>query len=228
METDALKSAATPLDHAEAIVLLPFYATGVLDPSERRAVESHLQSCIACRRELTNERRTQRAFQQSEPIDAMINASYQRMTALLDLPAGPRQSAGEVKHVAPRPAHRAPWLAVAMAASVAAVVVGSLGLWTGTADAPAPYRTLAREEATAYRIVADAQVVFRHGVAPARAAATLHAEGLEVLSGPSAVEAYAVRRHPGNDRPLQQVLAAVAARPEVLQVYPSAVAGERR
>ena len=36
--------------HEEAEVLLPWYATGQLEPDERALVENHLKSCAECKR----------------------------------------------------------------------------------------------------------------------------------------------------------------------------------
>lgn len=64
--------------HDEAEVLLPWYATGQLDPLERRLVERHLVSCSHCSRALGME---YRLMEQVGELAPEIDASWARLRA---------------------------------------------------------------------------------------------------------------------------------------------------
>ena len=63
--TDPIKGLVNP--HEQAEELLPWYATGQLDPDDSAIVESHLASCAHCRRQLGIERRMVEEFASFTP-----------------------------------------------------------------------------------------------------------------------------------------------------------------
>jgi hypothetical protein len=219
------------LDHNEAIFLLPFYATGALRGAEGDAVAQHVQGCVTCRRELSNEKRTRQAFRALDPLDAMANSFYERMVSQLDgIPVSengwtPHPSTSKKRPVLDsraRQSDRRRWMSAALAASLVAIMFGGLYFVAG----PAPqltYRTLAINETSSFRLLSDAQVVFKPNVDPRIIRETLNTLDLEVLSGPNAIHAYSVRLKPEAEKKssLDEVLVALRERPWVAAAYRS-------
>jgi anti-sigma factor RsiW len=69
--------------HKEAEELLPWYATGQLEPEEQALVESHLSNCAHCRRQLAFERRMVDEFAEMKPE---IDSGWARLKQRLDVP----------------------------------------------------------------------------------------------------------------------------------------------
>jgi hypothetical protein len=216
INTNHLNNASTLLPHDEALALLPFLATGALHGAEREAVDVHVQTCVTCRRELINEKRTQQAFQQTETVNSMAHSSYQRLATQLDALAplpSPQLRAMPTRRV------RAPWFATALAASLVALMLGGAAYLKVVPDAaPTLYRTLALGDTNRYRLMSDAQVAFKVTLAPAHARAVLEAHGLEVLSGPNAIGVFSVRAKSAT-RDLDEVLATLRAQPAIAMAY---------
>jgi hypothetical protein len=79
--------------HKRVWDLLPWYASGTLEGSEQRAVESHLAACAPCREELAVQRQLSQALQQvPEVAPAPHPAQFARLMARIDSEetAGPR------------------------------------------------------------------------------------------------------------------------------------------
>src|SRR6266550_177105 len=67
--------------HEEAEVLLPWYATGQLEPGERALVENHLESCAECKRLLALEHRMVEEFQ---ALDPGIDSGWARLRGRIE------------------------------------------------------------------------------------------------------------------------------------------------
>ena len=65
--------------HDDISLLLPWYANGSLDSSQKTLVEEHVRYCMSCRRELVTERRTLEAFHHENPLDQSIQAGFERL-----------------------------------------------------------------------------------------------------------------------------------------------------
>lgn len=204
---------AATYEHDEVIQLLPFFATGALRGTQRAGVERHLQVCITCRRELANEKLTHQAFRRVEPADNMASLAYARLSAQL---AGP---AGTPPDVPARRRRPEPWIASALAASLLALVAGGLLEFRSEETRDPVFRTLAREEAVAYRARGDARVVLQAALSRARARELLAGAGFDVLGGPDALGVYVVRLSAPSGRSLEDALASVRALPEVRAAY---------
>jgi hypothetical protein len=74
-----------PLDHERAFELLPWLVNGTLRVQERDAVEQHVRTCIACRRELKEQQRLQTAFR-GQPTVHIVSArtGLERLDSRLD------------------------------------------------------------------------------------------------------------------------------------------------
>ena len=191
--------------HSELQLLLPWYANGTLEESERRSLDEHLAGCADCRVELERCRALGSALAlATPPAPAPHPAQLARLLARIergeldrehDADEGARASARRSWRVAatwratPRAARW--WLAVQTAALVAAAV------WIG---APAPtetrqFRTLAQTEPAARR--AQLRVVFSPGVGESEMRALLLEARAEIVGGPSPLGAYALALEPG-------------------------------
>jgi hypothetical protein len=62
--------------HRQIQLLLPWYLNKSLQQDERQQVESHLRSCILCKRELVVLRKLAAAVQQSADLDVAAEASF--------------------------------------------------------------------------------------------------------------------------------------------------------
>lgn len=127
--------------HGRMKQLLPWYANGTLDATERATVESHLQTCEACRAEV-DDLRTVAELLERESADAAAEAAFVRIRGRLD-----------------EPAQRSPWGAVRdwlqsrgtpvlLAAQFVAVIGLSVALWQTdeqTDKLTANYRTLSAD-----------------------------------------------------------------------------------
>jgi anti-sigma factor RsiW len=70
-----------PIDdpqHSEAAELLPWFANGTLDESERTKVERHLADCIACKQDLVDLRNVQAMFS-AEAMDQAASEGLARV-----------------------------------------------------------------------------------------------------------------------------------------------------
>jgi anti-sigma factor RsiW len=86
--TDPTRPDVQPHDAAEE--LLPWYATGQLEPEERALVEKHVASCAHCRRQLAFERRMIDEFAAMTP---QVDTGWARLKAQIDppRPVAPRE-----------------------------------------------------------------------------------------------------------------------------------------
>jgi hypothetical protein len=77
--------------HQEIELLLPWYLNQSLEHDERQQVESHLRSCILCRRELVGLRKLAAVVNQSSDLDVAAEASFAGMRAKLQTTESIRQ-----------------------------------------------------------------------------------------------------------------------------------------
>ena len=70
--------------HDEAEELLPWYATGQLDPEQRALVEQHLLTCAHCEQQLALERRLIGQLREMTPE---VESGWARLRARIDAPA---------------------------------------------------------------------------------------------------------------------------------------------
>ena len=174
-------------DHREIDRLLPWYASGAIEPDQRDRVDAHLAECVRCQRELE--------WLQSLPFDADalpaeteadIEQALQRLRGRLDAGAGQRVRLS--LHNAHRGWRRAPvWTRWALAAQVALCCGLVAALLTQHTDAP--YHTLgaANPDSAAEARLA---VVFDPSISLVRVNALLQASGARIVDGPTATGAY--------------------------------------
>ena len=78
--------------HQQILLLLPWYLNQSLEQDERQQVESHLRSCILCRRELVVLRKLAAAVKQSSDLDVAAEASFASLRAKLQTAEPIRQN----------------------------------------------------------------------------------------------------------------------------------------
>jgi anti-sigma factor RsiW len=204
--------------HEETRLLLPWYATGRLEPDDAARVEAHVNGCARCRAELKLERRLK--------------------AEVADLPSGVDHGwAAMLERLQPPPARRAlgwswftnraggpwragrPWIGWAVAAGAGAVlVVGALSPRAPT-PAAAAYHTLATPPAVR---PGNVVVVFRPEATEAQIRAALTAGGARLVDGPTAADAY-VLNVPASQR--ERALASLRASGQVVAAEPVDAAG---
>jgi anti-sigma factor RsiW len=173
----------SPNEHERAFELLPWFVNGRLDAAEREGVESHLRSCLPCRRELKEQQRLRTALREQPAVHISPQTSFERLTRRLAEPVP----------VSPRPPPR-PFAALARFAAVGAAGIALLGLlfWLAPRE-PEPdaaYRTLAT---SAVGHGARVDIVFVESTMPAERERVVASIGGEITSGPSEVGRYTVQ-----------------------------------
>jgi anti-sigma factor RsiW len=182
--------------HDAAEELLPWYATGQLDPEERALVESHLSSCAHCRRQLAFERRMVQEFATLTPeIDTGWARLKQRIEPSRYSALRERwwdkvaQDAAELWQTLSRPAIAA--LAVVQVALIglAAVLVSlSQESYQALGSAPPPQS-------------ANVIAMFRADTTESQLRALLQTNGASLVGGPTSADAYLLQV-PAQSRPV--------------------------
>jgi anti-sigma factor RsiW len=193
--------------HDEAEELLPWYATGQLEPDDRARVERHLYACAVCREQLMVERRLIGEFQATSP---QMESGWARLRARIEPPrpaTPPRPSMlAELWSILSRPAVAT--LAVAQLAFV--VVAGSALLSLSRPD----YHALGSAPEPA---AANAIVMFRAAATQRHVSQALNAAGASIVGGPTATGAYLVHLDPAKR---QSALAQLQANGDVELAQP--------
>ncbi|HEY1143268.1 MAG TPA: zf-HC2 domain-containing protein [Sphingomicrobium sp.] len=193
--------------HREAEALLPWYATGQLDPEDRVIVETHLSSCAHCQRQLQAERRLIDQFQSAAPVDP----GWERLRQRIAVPSpkqrrGVRETAAEVWHILTRPAVAALATAqVAFVALAATLLPSTTPAYVALGDKPAA--------APAANII----IMFRPEATVADMRDALKASGASMVDGPTAADAYLLRVA---DRDRSAALVKLGADDDVMMAQP--------
>lgn len=166
--------------HDEAEILLPWYATGQLEPRDRLVVERHLSSCATCRKQLALERRLVDEFRTFAPeVDAGWARLRRRMEPGRDLRGPVRGRARARRNVL-----RNPVVAGLAAAQLALLVLG--GSWLVSMSRPS-YQALGSAPAP---VAADMIVIFRPQATERDVRAALRSVDASIVDGPTATDAY--------------------------------------
>ena len=176
--------------HDEAEELLPWYATGQLDETERERVEAHLAACSDCRDQLALERQRVQAFRAYSP---QLESGWRRLRAQIEVPvtsAGRprppmRQTAAELWAAFTRPVV----VAFATVQVVFLTFASGLLIWLSQ---PA-YQALGSKPAPAS---ANLIVMFSPSSTEQDVRVTLRAAGASIVGGPTEAGAYLVHVPP--------------------------------
>ena len=166
--------------HDQAEELLPWYATGQLDPADRMLVESHLSSCARCQRQLGVERQLIDEFHLLEPrIDtgwALMRARVAPQTAR---PSRIPSAIRDVWALLRRPA-----VATLAVAQIAFLIMAGTVLMSLSRPS---YRALGSPSATP---TANIIVMFRPEATEEDIRETLRARDASLVGGPTLADAY--------------------------------------
>ena len=160
----------------EAEELLPWYASGRLDPADRLLVEEHLSSCAGCREQLTVERRLIKEFRSLAPE---VDAGWARLRSRIAPRPASRKEARPMWWIARHPA-----VATLAAAQLAFLIIGAaLLLWLSRPS----YQALGSSPPSP---TADVIVMFRADATVEDVKSTLRAANASIIDGPTAADAY--------------------------------------
>lgn len=166
--------------HDEAEILLPWYATGQLEPQDRLVVERHLSSCATCREQLALERRLVDEFRTSTPE---VDAGWARLRRRME-PGRDRRGPVQGRARARWNVLRNPVIAGLAAAQLALLVLG--GSWLVSMSRPS-YQALGSAPAP---VSADMIVIFRPQATERDVRAALRSIDASIVDGPTATDAY--------------------------------------
>ncbi len=182
--------------HDDTSALLPWYATGRLDPDDTARVEAHLATCTQCQADLVLERRLAAAVADLPAddigdVDDAFNAIKDKLT--------PREPflKRNAERVGRDWGQSASWLRWAIAAQLVLLIGGGALLLRPQPQAQAQakvYHTLSAAPAPA---AANIVVVFRPEVTEADLRQTLRGVDARVVDGPTVADAYLLHVEPG-------------------------------
>lgn len=180
----------TDEQHEEADALLPWYATGEIEPRDRAIVETHLATCGECRDQLALERRLVDEFHAHSPG---VDSGWARLRGRIEAPHPQRAKSRavwqEIWQALARPA-----VAAIAAAELAIITIGGAVL---SFSQPA-YQALGSASAPAS---ANALVMFRSSATEQDIGKLLKASNATIVGGPTPTDAYLVHV-PGAHRKL--------------------------
>lgn len=172
--------------HRHTQEALPWYVTDTLDDQERAAVDAHLASCAACRRDLEAERELAEQFV-GLPLNA--DAGWAAVRSRMQgqgRPSGLHKLGLALTGWLARPA-RLGWIV----ASQALVLVAATVVYTALPQQPAAeYHALsAQPVSNAGNVI----VMFRPDISEQRLRSTLAGHKASIVDGPTAAGAYVLR-----------------------------------
>jgi hypothetical protein len=175
-----------PGEHEAVALLLPWYVNHSLEGEEQARVQAHLRHCLVCRRELMGLQTMAASLAEAPLLDLKPGAAYARFQrrlpprAVAAPPVATRRR--RFRPSAPR------WLAAAAAMLLLALPLSL----TWQAEQPtAGFRTLSDRPPA--KTGGNLRLVFAPELPAERIAKLLQEVGGQVVDGPSAVGAYAVR-----------------------------------
>jgi hypothetical protein len=178
--------------HQEAEELLPWYATGRLEPDEVAVVEQHLSSCAHCRRQLAFEHRLEAEFAAASPE---ADAGWERLKHRLQTPPLPTARAARrwsaFRDSGRKTFGRPVFVAIAAAQLAFLAITGTLLFslsqpsYRALGSAPAPQS-------------ANVIVMFRGDTSEAQFRTLLDGNDATLVGGPTPADAYLLRVAPAS------------------------------
>ncbi len=174
--------------HEEVEVLLPWYATGQIDPSDRERVEAHLSTCARCQRQLESEHILIEQFRSLTPE---IDTGWARLRAQIEPGRSerprPRRFLADIWDFLGRPA-----VAALAAAQLAFVIIAGALLWSLNRP-ESTYQTLGTSSSPG---TANVIVIFRPDATEEDIRDALRASSASLVGGPTAADAYLINVPP--------------------------------
>lgn len=191
--------------HDQAEELLPWYATGQLDPADRGRLEAHFASCARCQRRLGLERAL---IDQVRSLNPDVENGWARLRSRIQ--ARPRRSPIALAARDAWSLLRRPAVAAVATAQLAVLAVGAWLLQPLTQPA---FVALGSSQAAAANVI----VMFRADAREADLRAALDASGATLAGGPTEAGAYLLHVTPAA-RPA--AVAKLSADPNVTLAQP--------
>jgi hypothetical protein len=174
--------------HIESSELLPWYATGTLEPLEHTKVEQHLMECITCRNELRNIRAMQAEIASAQDADPAVGFGFARIKERIEKIESGRARSVSMRTLTAQWLASSPWIRGALFAETAMVL--ALASYVFLANpSPQYYRTLGATPTpatTRTKIV----VVFDRAIAEGKIRDVLMGVDARIIDGPSREGAY--------------------------------------
>lgn len=228
--------------HQQILLLLPWYLNQSLEFAEQQQVESHIRTCMLCRRELVHLRKVSEAVRQASDLDVAAEASFHALKAKLhtvrQLPpesvvpqsgsrlAGHNNVDSGLSPRCPTDSGQRLWAylggrgaQLAIAASLLLAII-PLVMKTGHSPASAEYYTLSDSKPESSP-VPQLRVVFKNSLSDADLnvfLAQIHGRRIE---GPNSIGAYTVQLETAKDSPrLAAAIAFLRQQPNVMLAEP--------
>lgn len=182
----------TSPEHRDAWDILPWYVTARITERDRARVESHLQTCAACRDELLQQRQLHGAMAVESAIEHMPTLSLQRLQRRLDGAAPPDSPSAVAIPAAPRftVPHRLLVASVAVMAVALSVVAATMWTQSQHRAQPADYYTVTT--ATLQVPAAAIRAVFSPAITLSELQTVLDEAQLKIVAGPSEAGVYSL------------------------------------
>lgn len=194
--------------HLTAEMLMPWYATGQLEPEDMTSVESHLGECSQCRAALDRERHLKREVIRL-PLQPALG--WQKLQRRLAPGHRSRRCEGQTS--------KRPWIGTSWPVALAAFAGVQMAMLTCLLlliqpRPSADYRTLS---APAARVDGNILVLFRPQISEVELRAILARASARLADGPTATGAYVLDVEPGRR---EAAIAALRAQPGVMLAQP--------
>lgn len=180
------------LAHRQCWELLPWFVNGTLNESQVRQVEAHLADCEDCRGEMAQQSLLRQLMRSDEGVLHAPHASLHKVLAQIDRAedAPPAEPASPARR--PRRMNKSRWLAIAVVAEAACllVLIGTMSWKTSTERAAPRYSTLTSEPASPAQ--AAARIVFAPTVSVAELNELLHSYEARIVAGPTETGVFTV------------------------------------
>lgn len=208
---DERTTAAGDAEHRNALLHLPWYATGWLEPAEHARVARHVAGCAACQAELALEAALANRPAQAPPSSP--DAGWARLKARLEAERAPAPVLADAPPPHPARPALADWRSWAIAAQFVLVVLLAAYL-AATRPAAEGYRALGRPQPTPG---GDLLVMFAPDTPERTLREILTRADARMVDGPTVTGAY-VLQVPAGGR--QAALSALRASPTVTLAEP--------
>ncbi|HVW67667.1 MAG TPA: zf-HC2 domain-containing protein [Steroidobacteraceae bacterium] len=189
-----------PATHEDAWLSLPWLVNGRISPAERARVEAHIETCAACREELTSQRLLCSALTEPDRVTYAPGPSFRKLMHRIDGAAAEEASTGATRAAHDTRSWRPPGLAWA------ASVILAVGL-TGAVT------TLYRSSHAAYMTHTDTvsvtpdvlHIAFDRSLTVGDATEVLRSNGARIIEGPDSTGIIGVTanmtdaKHPGRE-----------------------------
>jgi len=174
--------------HTETAELLPWFATGTLEPIEQAKVEQHLMECIACRKDLRDVQAMMLNITDTDNPDPATGFGFSRLKARIEKIETGRRQGISVRTLTTQWLASSPWIRGALLAQTALLLVLSSYLFLAN-PTPQYYHTLGATPALA-NTRTKMVVVFNSASAERKIRDVLIRVDARIVDGPTPEGAY--------------------------------------